>query len=172
MTKSIIGAFWVITMLTAVLGLSSCAKEDESRPPLSPPPVNKPEINTGREFKPENFPNIANSIYGAWDADTAEFGQGLTYLLSLYFNDHDEVGMKRTCVGSGEEVAAATVVDGEVTTSKIKITQTAQVLEKGGRISDCSLTVNTGSFSYKRTGDRLEVTFEPGNIRSFTRVKK
>jgi hypothetical protein len=176
MTKGIIVAISIFAMLVA-----ACAKEDESRMPggraSNPGQPNKPTqpaepVNTGRDLDPADFPNVPNSIFGAWDSDTAEFGDGLVYLLTLYFNDDDEVGMKRTCVGSGEEVAAATVVDGEVSTSKIKITQTATVQEKGGRITDCALTINTGSFSYKRTGDRLDVTFKPGQTRGFTRAKK
>jgi hypothetical protein len=173
MTKSIIAMVGIIIISL----LTACAREDESRdssgakPPA--PPVAKPTpINTGSEFDPQDFPNIKNSIFGAWDADTAEFGSGLAYLMSLYLNDKGQVGVRRVCLGKGEELDVATVVTGEVSSSKIKITQSATVSESGSRITDCTLKVDAGSFSYKRTQDRLEVTFPPGETRSFTRARK
>lgn len=164
MTKGIIAALWVIVMFTA------CARENDARSNDNPPEDFKP-INTGREFQAEDFPNVANTLYGAWDADTADFGDGLAYLLSLYINENGEVGMKKTCVGGGDVVEAATVVDAKITSSKIKIDDSAYVLEKGGGIANCDLTVNAGSFSYKRSGNKLEVTFSAGQTRSFTRAK-
>lgn len=153
----------IIPIFIAALLLLSCAKE------------NKPAgsfFGPGRQLKAEDFPNIRNSIYGAWAADTADFGSGMAYFLTLYFNDDNEVGVKRTCVGSGDEVHAAAVVDGSISASVFEIKESARVSEAGERISDCTLVVNAGSFSYKVTGDRLEVELVPGETRSFTRFRE
>jgi hypothetical protein len=163
MTRGIVAVICVFQLLIV------CAKENEARP--TSPPTLPPPTDTGREFKVEDFPNVNNSIFGAWEGDTAEFGpDGVYYILSLYFNDQNEVGQKRTCRGSNEVVEAAAVVSGEVNSSKIKINESVVVTEKGGRITDCTLTVDKGSSSYKRTGDRLEVTSQSGDMRSYTRV--
>jgi len=154
----------VIVLLTMVsLQILSCADGNRETGPL---------LGNGRPLKPENFPNIHNSIYGAWAADTAEFGSNMAFFLTLYFNEQDEIGIKRTCVGMGDEVDAAAVVHGTISQSQFAITEAARVTEKGGRISDCTLNVNAGSFSYTLNGDRLEVSFSPGETRSFTRSKE
>ena len=160
MTRSIMA-----TMFSLLLLLTACAKGGGSG-------NSAPGAGPGTLLKPGDFPNVANEIYGVWNSDTAEFGSGLAYLLTFYFNEKDQVGVMRTCVGAGEEVRASTVVSGEISATQISIKQAARVTEKGGRISDCTLIINEGSFSYKRTGDRLEVTFWPGDTRKFSRASK
>lgn len=130
-----------------------------------------PATDTGRQIKVEDFPNVSNSVYGAWNSDTADFGNGLMYLLTLYFNDHEQIGFKRTCIGSGDEVNAATVVSAEIQNTVFAVKEAAKVTQKGKRITNCTLIVNTGSFSYTLNGDRLEVIFQPGEIKTFTRAK-
>ncbi len=158
MTRSIIaGVFSLLLLITA------CAKGGGSGNDAALP-------GPGKQLKPGDFPNVANEIFGVWNSDTADFGSGLAYLLTFYFNENDQVGVMRTCVGAGEEVQASTVVSARISATQIDIKQSARVTEKGGRISDCTLIVNEGSFSYTLQGDRLEVVLQPGETRSFTRA--
>ncbi len=141
---------------------TGCAEKSGSNPPV---------FGTGRQLKSEDFPNVQNSIFGHWSADQAEFGNELVYLTSYYFNDKNEIGIKRTCVGNGEEVVVAAVVDGEISAQSIRIKSSVQVSRKGERISNCTLTIHEGSFAYNLSGDRLEISTKGIDLLSFTRVQ-
>lgn len=132
---------------------------------------NSPVFGTGRQLKPEHFPNIRNSIYGSWSGDQAEFGNEMVFLTTYYFNQKNEIGVKRTCVGNGEELSVATVVDGEIMQDSVSIKASVQVSRKGERISNCTLTIHEGSFIYNLSGDRLEVVNKGADARSYTRVQ-
>ncbi len=130
-----------------------------------------PVFGQGRQLKVEDFPNIKNSVFGVWSGDQAEFGDELVYLTTYYFNAKNEIGVKRTCVGNGEEVDVATVVDGEIREQEIMIRESAQVSRKGNRISHCTLTVHAGSFTYNLNGNRLEFASKTAAPRSYSRVE-
>lgn len=158
MTKSIIN----LAILALSLAALACAERSGSVPPA---------FGTGRQLKLEDFPNIKDSIFGAWSGDQAEFGDEVVFLTTYYFNNKNEIGIKRTCVGNGEEISLGAVVDGEVGTSSIIVKSSVQVSRKGERISNCTLTILEGSFSYNLRGDRLEFANKDADPRSFTRVK-
>src|SRR5262245_3829491 len=105
MTRGIISAVCAISLLIIV----ACA--NESRGPAGGP-------TGGSKINVKDFPNVPHSIYGRWSADTADFGSNLVYLLTLYFNE-DQIGVKRTCIGSHDEVSAATVLGAEISPSEI-----------------------------------------------------
>lgn len=155
MTRSIIVLAWAICIGTG------CG--DQSR--------SSPVFGQGRQLKAEDFPNVPGSIFGAWSADQAEFGNELVYLTTYYFNSKNEIGIRRTCVGNGEEIDVAAVVDGRIDGNEIHIVSAAQVSRTGSRISHCALTVHAGSFNYNLSGNRLQFTGQSAAPRSYTRVE-
>lgn len=154
MTRGIIAA-------VILVGIANCSKK--SSPPAG--------LGPGRQLKVEDFPNVKNSIFGVWNGDQADFGNELVYLTTFYFNEKNEIGVKQTCIGQGEELEVATVVDGTITESQFTLNSSAQVSRTGKRISHCTLTVHAGSFFYALRGDRLEFTDKSATQRSFTRVE-
>lgn len=151
---------FLIVSTSALMGCAKGGSESESVPPYQ-----------GRPLKVSDFPNVEKTVYGAWTADNAEFGNGLYYVLNIYLNNRGDVGFGRTCGGHGDVIAANMVLNGTVSESQIEITESAQTTSRSKKIAECTLTIRAGALNYSHAAnDKLLVELAPGKFHSFSRI--
>lgn len=149
----------LILLVIVATGLGACGK--------------KKVINGGvKDLNTLSFPNVDNSVYGAWHNDTTETGTaGYTKDTNIYFNMQGEMGTQVTCAQASEKLVAGLTFPAAITDSSFSIKQDVHMLQKGeGQLKECDLTMKQGSFGLSLKGDHLDLI--DGKKRfSFSRIR-
>lgn len=123
-------------------------------------------------LNPLNFPNIDNTVYGAWKNNVPETGdKGLTKNTNVYFNLQGQMGYQVTCELLSEKLIVGLTYPASITGNLVRVNQDIHMLQKGdGQLTECELNFAQGSWEYSVSVDNLNVRDGKRSL-SFSRIR-
>lgn len=149
----------IFIVAACLLALASCGKIKQKNDHV-------------RGVNVQDFPNISNSIYGAWMNVSNDTKDGITYQSSAYFNIRNEAGFVTECTKYPDSVSAGTTVDATIGTTSYTISDSYRMDESSDQgIVDCPVLVTAGEYSYTVNGDTLSVSSPGKPPQIYNRIK-
>jgi hypothetical protein len=130
--------------------------------------------NPLRPLKPSDFPNQSGSIYGAWEADMAVFGEGgVAQFVTLYFNQKGEVGLLLECMDNEETISTSGTTDVSIFSGHFMIPRNVSLSAPGTKkVPYCAMTFAKGDYAFEVRGDQLRITSpEESEPTTYSRIR-
>ncbi len=125
-----------------------------------------------KALNPLDFPNIDNTVYGAWKNNVPETGdKGLTKNTNVYFNLSGQMGYQVTCEQFAEKLTVGLSYPATITGNVVSVAQDIHLLQKGaGQLAECELNFAQGSWEFSVSFDNLNIRDDKRSL-SFSRIR-
>lgn len=150
----------VLSLLTATLFASSCARDEKSGQAVDLANVN-----------PADYPARPGTIYGAWRDLDSFYSTSSSEEIYLYIN-RNRIAVRHQCTWNGESAIVAAVSEASATATLIHIdsaNEQSTSLSDDGNPHVCRASLDAGYFDYLLSGDKLKLYMRDG-VRSFERA--
>lgn len=162
---------WIAVILTAVSMMACSSDNTKSNATCGAGAVGscRPGV-AGKLANQTDYPNVANTIYGAWQADKTMTDNGITFQPILYFAQDGKFAISMLCFMPNQTLAVTAESFAQVDNTQIQFPSVPKTsFEHNG--DTCEVAVAPSSAVYVVTGNKLRMTSRAtGETGTFSRM--